>query len=230
MNAVSAIDRRTTLKAAGAAAVGAAGGTLLISAPAAATPAGEDGLRSITPADARAISTTDAGPVTANGWPVVAAADAGGMVLNRPVAGTDVVTGVHIGDVEAVLFHVVRRFHYEIAALGAGDVRGFAPLSRRQVDYETNHASGTAVAILPDHYPRGTRRGFFPAQRAVVEDIVAECEGVVGWAGQRRPVNESVFYIAVSPGDRRLEAVGRKFRGWSGHPGRGAGIRGAGAL
>jgi hypothetical protein len=229
VNTLSAIDRRTALKAAGAAMAGVAGGTLLLSSPAAAAPVRDGRPQSITSDNVRTLPV-DEGPRTANGWPAVAAADAGGMVLSRPVEGTDIVTGIHIGNVEAVLFHVVRRFHYEIAELDAGDVHGFAPLARTQADYETNHASGTAVAILPGHYPRGTRDGFFPAQRAVVEDILAECEGVVAWAGQRRPVNESVFYIAVPPDDQRLEAVYRKIRGWSGHPGRGAGIRGAGVL
>jgi hypothetical protein len=218
------MNRRRALKFAGIVTASAAGGVALLSAPASATQAGGDLPGGLSLDDAKVLRSEASVPTTANGWPVVAARDIDGMVLSRPVPGTDVTTAIHIGDVEAVLVHVIRRFHYEITALAAGDAKGFSPLARSQVDYETNHASGTAVAILPDHYPRGAAGGFFPSQLTVIRDILNDCEGVVDWGGDRRPVNESLFHIAVPPGDECLAAVADRIHMWNYAPGRGAGV------
>ncbi|MFI6623590.1 hypothetical protein [Streptomyces sp. NPDC050528] len=160
-----------------------------------------------------------------NGWEMERVADAGGTVWTRPVVGTPLAgVRVRLGDVETVLVHVVRRFHYEVDALRAGDVAGWsAPSKVRKGLAESNLASGTAVRIRPGSYPFGARGGFFPDQLLVIRDILAELAGVVRWGGDDRRPDEALFYVDVRPGDPRLAEVARTLRGWSDEPGKGAG-------
>ncbi|WP_308013095.1 hypothetical protein [Streptomyces griseocarneus] len=146
---------------------------------------------------------------------MVKSVDGGG-----PVPGTGVTVALRAGDVETVLVHVVRRFHYEVAALGEGQVVGHLDPARVRLSApESNHASGTAVAIRPDWYPRGGRGGFFPLEMLVLRDILAECEGVVAWGGDHRGrPYEALFSIDVPPGDARLPRVAAKIRGWAARP------------
>lgn len=174
----------------------------------------------------RAAGSTEAaasGRVSANGWPVDSAPNDAGSVWTRPVPGTGFGVEVAIGDVETILVHVVRRFHYEIETLRDGDVTGYRSPARTK-GYETNHASGTAVDIRPDCYPAGVRGGFFPHQVAVIRDILADCEGVVKWGGDFPTPDEGHFQIDVPPTSPEVGRVAGKLRGWNAAPGAGAGV------
>lgn len=203
-----------------AVAVGAVSGT--------AVTASANGTESGTAAGSAASGTASgtaagSGPVSANGWPIAAAPDDGGSVWTRPVPGTGFGVEVAIGDVETILVHVVRRFHYEIEALRDGDVTGYrAPATTK--GYETNHASGTAVDIRPDCYPAGVKGGFFAPQAAVIRDILADCEGVVKWGGDFTTPDESHFQIDVPPTSPAVRRVADKLRAWNASPGEGAGV------
>ncbi|MBD0745353.1 hypothetical protein [Streptomyces sp. CBMA152] len=155
---------------------------------------------------------------SANGWPVLAHAPA------HRVEGTG---GVHFdavdGDVATVLTHVVRRFHYEIDTLGAGEVGGHTTSRTVAAAYESNYLSGTAIAIRPLLYPARAQGGFFPHELVVIRDILADLEGVVKWGGDLTPAKESHFQIDVKPGDAALRRVAAKLRGWELTPGEGAG-------
>lgn len=166
-----------------------------------------------------------AGTRSRNGWEMENVADDGGTVYTRPVPGTPLKgVAVRVGDVETVLVHLVRRCHYEIESLRRGDVTGWhAPSKVRKGRAESNLASGTAVRVRPGFYPAGVRGGFFPQQELVVRDILAELDGVVRWGGDDRTPDESLFYIDVRPGDKRLTQVAARIRGWQLEPGAGAG-------
>ncbi|MFI0965770.1 hypothetical protein ACH4S8_30905 [Streptomyces sp. NPDC021080] len=155
---------------------------------------------------------------SANGWPVLDSAPA------HRVEGTG---GVRFeaadGDVATVLTHVVRRFHYEIDTLGTGEVTGHTTSRTVAAAYESNHLSGTAIAIRPLLYPVRAQGGFFPPELVVVRDILADLEGVVKWGGDLKPAKESHFQIDVRPGDAALRRVAAKLRGWELKPGEGAG-------
>jgi hypothetical protein len=155
------------------------------------------------------------GRISVNGWEMESVADGQGNIYSRDVVGTPVArVQVRLGDVEAVLFHVVRRFHYEIDELRAGDVVGWqAPAKVRRREPESNLASGTAVQIRPGHYPPGVRGGFFAPQEAVIRDILASLEGVVRWGGDDPEPDESLFSIDVPPSDTRLATVAGRLRG-----------------
>ncbi|WHM36919.1 hypothetical protein [Streptomyces sp. BPTC-684] len=204
------IDRRRFLVTG----VGVAGGAALVaggmSGTAAAAPA---------PAVPAAPAAKEwQGRTSANGWPIV------GTAPSHRVEGAG---GVHFtaldGDVATVLTHVVRRYHYEIHTLGAGEVTGHTGARAVAAPYESNCLSGTALAIRPLLYPVRARDGFFPQELVVVRDILAELEGVVKWGGDESTPKESHFQIDVRPGDSGLRRVAAKLRGWDEMPGSGAG-------
>lgn len=165
------------------------------------------------------------GKPSKNGWEMEKVADDGGTIWTRPLPGTPLDgVQVRLGDIETVLIHVVRRFHYEIDELRRGDVVGWRhPSKVRKGLAESNLASGTAVRIRPGFYPSGQRGGFFPSQLVIVRDILADCEGVVRWGGDDRKPDEALFYIDVKPHDHRLAKVAGKIQGWTATPGEGAG-------
>jgi hypothetical protein len=127
-------------------------------------------------------------------------------------------------EAEAVLVHVIRRFHYEIDNLLPGDVIGWRlPHTIRKNLAEFNPASGTAVQIQPGHYPPASRGGFFPQQQSVIRDILAELKGVIRWSGDDRKPDESLFSIGRKPGDAGLAKIARQIQKWADVPGLGAG-------
>lgn len=161
------------------------------------------------------------GSRTQNRWPVV---DAGGTDVLR-IEGTDVDVRLLKGDVATVLLYVARRFAYEIDMLRPGDVQGHTSRRHGRSRFESNHLSGTAIAIRPLFYPLGAEpsTGMSAQEHTVVLDILADCDGVVAWGGDLKPVKESHFHIDVHPGDQHLGEVAARIRGWNNTPGRGAG-------
>nr|WSY54907.1 hypothetical protein OG999_35420 [Streptomyces sp. NBC_00886] len=140
--------------------------------------------------------------------------------------GTSVEVSLATGDAATVLLHVARRFAYEIDMLRAKDVLGHTTDRTVGAPFESNYLSGTAIAIRPLHYPLGAdvqNTGMSATERIVVADIVADCEGVVAWGGDLKPVKQSHFHINVKPGDPHLKRVAARIRGWNDTPGEGAG-------
>ncbi|MFE6282153.1 hypothetical protein [Streptomyces sp. NPDC057877] len=145
------------------------------------------------------------GTRSANGWPIDPDA-----IAAFPVEGSGVSARLREGAAAAVLLHVARRWHYEIGALDSGVGGGLtAHTTRRDLgaDFESNHLSGTAVALHPTAYPLAGSEGLWPHQEAIVRDILADCEGTVVWGGDLTPVKVSHFHLAVRPGDRTLARV-----------------------
>ncbi|WP_180687059.1 hypothetical protein [Streptomyces gossypiisoli] len=159
-----------------------------------------------TPAPAAAPRTGPwAGDVSANGWRIDPAA-----VTVHHVEGSAASLGLRRGEVAAVLLHVARRWHYEIAALDTGEGGGVAGHTTRRTvgaDFESNHLSGTAIALHPTAYPLKGSEGLWPHQEAILRDILADCDGTVVWGGDLTPVKVSHFHIAARPGDRALARV-----------------------
>ncbi|MGX6604510.1 hypothetical protein ACWKSP_20595, partial [Micromonosporaceae bacterium Da 78-11] len=174
-------------------------------------------------AAARAEATTKPRRETsANGWPIQATKDIDSQVWTRSVSGTGLSVPVSIGDAEAILLHVIRRFHYEIEQIPSIDLTGWQPVAEVEKKLpESNLASGTAVRIRPGSRAKGE---FFPLQELVLRDILADCEGAVRWGGDDRQVDESLFYIALSPRNRRIRTLADRFRGFETTPGAGAGV------
>jgi hypothetical protein len=163
-------------------------------------------------------TATKAPKLTQNGWPVVTTAPV------QLVEGSDASVSLLAGDVSTVLLHVLRRFSYEIDTLRAGEVTGFTAVPGSRGAFQSNYASGTAVAVRADRYPVGVGGNVFPRELLVIRDILAECGGVVRWGGDDRTTpTESHFQIDVRPGDAALTKLARTIRGWRTHPGAGAG-------
>ncbi|KES06374.1 hypothetical protein BU52_15010 [Streptomyces toyocaensis] len=230
----SGITRRVTLMAA-AGVTAAAGLTTagLLATPAAAAapkPLRNDELKeALRRAEARH-RRLRTGRQSVNGWDMQKAADADGDIVTTSVAGTGLTVRLRSGDTETVLTHVVRRFHYEVDALGVdgepAPLEGWvAPSAVRDSRRpESNQASGTAVVIRPGSYPPGVPDGFTEAQRLVIRDVLADTEGVVRWGGDDRRPYEGLFYLDAPPGDARLARVAARIRGWGERPGAGAGV------
>ncbi|MEV7089828.1 hypothetical protein AB0O07_28730 [Streptomyces sp. NPDC093085] len=221
------LSRRLVMRRAVFLAAGAAVGSQLLASPAVARSEGPDpaqlreSVRKAQEREKRVLS----GIPSKNGWEMEKAVDAFGHVYTRPVPGIPVKdVQVRMGDVETVLVHVVRRFHYEVDELRAGDVVGWrAPSTVRKGLAESNQASGTAVQIRPGSYPSGARGGFFPQQLTAIRAIVDECAGVVRWGGDDKHPDEALFYVDVNPDDERLPRLAEQITTWEWTPGKGAG-------
>ncbi|MYZ33981.1 MULTISPECIES: hypothetical protein [unclassified Streptomyces] len=161
-------------------------------------------------------------PTSANGWTIEKEANHVSTVWTRPVAGTGLKVDIRIGDVEAILVHVIRRFHYEVEQIQRIDLAGWRDIGGlRKGLPESNLASGTAVRIRPGASAKG---GFYPAQELVLRDILADCGGLVRWGGDDSAVNESLFYIDAGPDDERVRKFADTLREWEVTPGAGAGV------
>ncbi|MFJ8540701.1 hypothetical protein ACIRFH_01555 [Streptomyces sp. NPDC093586] len=205
------VPRRFVVKSAGvltaAAAVGAAVPSVAAAAP--------------VTAPRSAPRTPDRAPTSANGWTLEKQANHVSTVWTRSVSGTGREVDVRIGDAQAILFHVVRRFHYEVEQLHRADLAGWQPIGGLKKDLpESNLASGTAVRIRPGASAPG---GLFPLQLLTVRDILADCGGVVRWGGDDSPVDESLFYIGLGPDDVRVRELADRLRVREATPGLGAG-------
>ncbi|MFJ1600893.1 hypothetical protein [Streptomyces sp. NPDC088261] len=156
-----------------------------------------------------------------NSWPVI---DSDRAEKFR-IEGTNVDVALLGGDVATVLLYVARRFSYELGALRSAEVVGHTADRQVGVGFESNHLSGTALAIRPLLYPLGASKdtGMSTSERTVVDDILADCSGVVSWGGELAPVKESHFQIDVPPADARLVRLARRIQGWDDTPGQGAG-------
>ncbi|MEU1054504.1 M15 family metallopeptidase [Streptomyces sp. NPDC005876] len=169
---------------------------------------------------APAAERTWSGGRSKNGWQVLKTAK------SFRVEGSDRSVQLADGDAATVLLHVVRRINYEMYSLRSGDVHGWTDDRKVKEEYESNHLSGTAVAIRPAAYPVGSKGNLYPNELVVVRDILTELDGVVAWGGDFETPKESHFEIAVTPGHPRLKGVARKITGWEAGPGN----EGAGAV
>ncbi|MBQ1092281.1 hypothetical protein [Streptomyces sp. B93] len=228
--------RRALTTAAGVTAAAGLTGVGLGAVPAAAAPAAapkplkDDDLKeALRRFEARRRRTLTGRP-SANGWEMHKAVDADSELATCPVPGTGLSVVVRTGDVETVLVHVVRRFHYEVDTLGLpgepAPLQGWtAPSKVRDSGLpQSAQASGTAVVVRPGSFPPGVRGGFTRAQELVIRDIVADTEGVVRWGGDDRRPYEGLFYVAVAPGDPKLARVAEGLRAAHERPGAGAGV------
>ncbi|MER5645083.1 hypothetical protein [Streptosporangium sp. NPDC002524] len=177
----------------------------LVLAPAVAVPAA-----ATRPAAAGADRWEWEGDESANGWRI----DPGEITLHA-VEGTLASVLLRAGDAATVLLHVARRWHYEVAPVDTGQGGGLsAHTTDRTVGagFESNHLSGTAVAVHPAAYPLHGSEGLWPHQEVIVRDILLDCEGTVRWGGDLTPVKASHFQIDVPPGSGKLARVADRLR------------------
>jgi len=149
-----------------------------------------------------------AADTSGNGWRI----DAGAIATYR-VEGSAASVDLRAGAVAAVLLHVARRWHYEIAPLDTGEgggVTGYTRPGAVKAAYESNYHSGTAIALHPTAYPVGGSERLWPHHELIVRDILVDCEGTVVWGGDLTPAKSSHFQIAVGPSDRTLARIGAR--------------------
>jgi hypothetical protein len=143
-----------------------------------------------------------------NGWRIDPAA-----IATYRIEGSLASVALRKGAAAAVLLHVARRWHYEVAPLDTGEgggVTGYTARRTVRAGYESNYFSGTAVALHPTAYPVGGSEWLWPHQELIVRDILVDCEGTVVWGGDLTPAKASHFQIAARPGDKTLARVARR--------------------
>ncbi|WP_190194606.1 hypothetical protein [Streptomyces minutiscleroticus] len=177
------------------------------------------------PLTAQAADTTWNKTKSANGWDVLIGRSSDTATYDVP--GTNLQVILREGDVGIVLAYVAQRFHYDVTQLEAarGQIIGYSDERQVQADFESNHLSGTALALYPDSYPLGAKGNFFPYQVTAIRDILAELQGVVKWGGDMEPSKESTFFIDVPPGSPKLALIADTLRQWRLTPGKGAGTQ-----
>ncbi|MBQ0904332.1 hypothetical protein [Micromonospora sp. U21] len=147
--------------------------------------------------------------VSANGWKIDPAA-----ITTYRVEGSNATVALRQGRAAAVLLHVARRWHYEIAPLDTGEGGGITGHTTRRAvlaEFESNYLSGTAIALHPTAYPVAGSERLWPHHEAIVRDILADCEGTVVWGGDLTPIKTSHFEIVTRPGDKVLASVAARF-------------------
>ena len=144
---------------------------------------------------------------SANGWAIEP-----GAVGPYRIEGSKASVVLRRGPVAVVLLHVARRWHYELASLDDGErlVAGYTTDRTVRADFESNYLSGTAIGLYPDAYPVGGSERLWPHQEVVVRDILADCEGTVGWGGDLAPATYSHFQVLAKPGDKALARVAER--------------------
>jgi hypothetical protein len=156
--------------------------------------------------DATAASAAaSAGRTTFNGWRI----DPGAIEEYR-VEGSRATVRLRAGAAAAVLLHVARRWHYEIAPLDTGEGGGIAAFTPDRIagaNFETAYLSGTAIALHPHAYPLGGSETLWPHQEAIVRDILTDLDGTVAWGGDLRPAKVGHFHLVAGPDSTRLAEV-----------------------
>ncbi|MGK5521148.1 hypothetical protein ACSNN9_17570 [Micromonospora sp. URMC 107] len=143
--------------------------------------------------------------MSANGWKIDPAA-----ITTYRVEGSNASVALRRGRAAAVLLHIARRWHYEIAPLDTGEGGGITGHTTRRTiraGFESNYLSGTALALHPTAYPTGGSERLWPHHEAIVRDILADCQGTVVWGGDLNPAKASHFEIVARPADKVLAQV-----------------------
>lgn len=204
------VSRRTVVRSAAVLGTMTAASPAAGAAPASATGFGRTGERAAaTPPE-----------TTPNGWPVQANTDRDTQVWTRAVAGTGLSVPVWIGVPEAILLHVVRRYHYEVTEIRTGELVGWQADGLDATMPEANLASGTAVRIRPGASAPGS---LFPLEKTRVRGVLVDCRGVVRWGGEDPRVDESLFYLDAGPKDPRVHRLATRLREGEAIPGKGVG-------
>ncbi|MFJ8146396.1 hypothetical protein ACIQ6R_15190 [Streptomyces sp. NPDC096048] len=148
------------------------------------------------------------GQRSANGWSIDP-----GAVSRHQVEGASAAVMLRDGPAAAVLLHVARRWHYEIAPLDTGEGGGASGHTTSRAvaaAYESNYLSGTALCLHPAAYPLGGSEGLWPHHELIVRDILLDCEGTVVWGGDLSPVKPSHFHIAAGPDNHALADIAER--------------------
>ncbi|MFE2944540.1 hypothetical protein ACFXKG_36670 [Streptomyces sp. NPDC059255] len=179
----------------------------------------------LAPATAVAADTTWRRSTSANGWSIPNARSS--VTGTCDIQGTGLTVVLREGDTATVLAYLAQRFHYDVARLESerGEIVGYRADREVRADFESNHLSGTALALYPEIYPLGVTGNFFPYQVTAIRDILAELGGVVKWGGDMKPAMESMFFIDVPPESQQLKQVAATLREWQITPSKGAGTQ-----
>lgn len=145
-----------------------------------------------------------AGGNSYNGWPASDSASAIGVNTKWKVAGADYPGGIKAGDVETVFSYLVDRLHSDVEPMMTDPDNGSTGYGAWGYSYRDNvnnpgqlscHASATAIDYNAPKHPNGTSTGpnggggWTGAQYSKIQQILAECSGVVRWLTSNDPMH-----------------------------------------
>lgn len=147
-----------------------------------------------------------------NGWTLIHDSS----VLDRSkIPGTNRQIELRAGDVRVVLDYLLSEFHKRVEPLDEGqrDDWGWAkPVPIPGSSAYSNHGSGTGVDANATRHPWGARGTFTGPQRAEIEEILVELDGVVRWGGHYTgKADEMHFEINANAGE--VARVAARLRG-----------------
>lgn len=115
------------------------------------------------------------------------------------VPTTSIKVSLRKGDVATVLLELMRRYHTEVEPLKPADTGGYNPRSIIGRTVVSNHASGTAVDLRWNDHPLGTSGTFTTQERAAIERILTDMEGVVRWGGNYTGRKDEMHFEVIAP-------------------------------
>lgn len=138
-----------------------------------------------------------------------------GTDLNRsnfPGSSAAPVPGVRQGDAGFVLLKFGEQFNKRVEKLVKGWCWGYARPKRigGLTSAYSNHGSGTAIDLNAPRHPYGKANTFTKSQRAEIQKLLKEFDGVIRWLGNTQTKDDMHFEIIASP--QKVSAVARKLR------------------
>lgn len=144
---------------------------------------------------------------SANGWLVQSKVDPAGLIFTTPFYGLSATAELHCGAPAAILGWVVEEFNRSVAPIRGETLTGFKNAAQNDPGPATNHASGTAVDIMPAMFPDGVLDTLTGLQRKAIQTILDTVAPAVTWGGGFTTPQHSHFEIALGPTDTRLVAA-----------------------
>lgn len=139
-----------------------------------------------------------------NGWSVFTAAPAATLLW---------ITGrIRPGDVQVVFDYLCKRYNAEVEEIKVSWSWGWAFRAiRGSVSGYSNHASATAIDINAPAHPLGVRGTFSAAQIKIVNQILADLDGILRW-GENYSGRKDGMHFEVDASAAAVKKVANKIR------------------
>lgn len=147
------------------------------------------------------------GWTSANGWLAQFKLDPAGGIFDTPLFGLSSTVTLHSGAPAAILGWVIEEFNRTVAPIHQGALVGFRNANQHDPAPLTNHASGTAVDIMPSMFPDGTLETLTIPQLSAIRAMIDRVAPAVAWGGTLSHPQPSHFEIALGPTDTRLQDI-----------------------
>lgn len=147
------------------------------------------------------------GWTSANGWLAQSRLDPAGGIFDTPLFGLSATVTLHSGAPAEILGWVIEEFNRTVTPIHDGALTGYLTANQYDPAPVTNHASGTAVNIMPTMFPDGTLDTLTIPQINAIQTITKTVAPAITWGGTYDTPQPSHFEIALKPTDTRLQDI-----------------------